>query len=171
MKKGLLIIALFTGVSAMAQHQIQNESANMVSGASDKIVQLAEAASTDLYNYSPEEGVRSFAGILQHVISANYFFAMKLGASLPDGVNMETIKEDYKTKEQLIPAVKQSVETILSAIKGVDDGAMGDKLEFPFPGKYTKMSAILIALSHGNEHLGQLIAYSRVNGLAPPWSK
>lgn len=155
----------------MAQQQVQNESANMLSQASDKIVQLAEAASTDLYSYSPEEGVKSFAGVLQHVISANYFFAMKLGASLPDGVNMETIEEDYKTKEQLIPAVKESLETISSAIKSVDDDALGDKLEFPFPGEYTKMSAILIALSHGNEHLGQLIAYSRVNGLAPPWSK
>lgn len=171
MKKGLLIIALFAGFSTMAQNQMQNESANMLSGASNKISQLAEAASADIYSYSPEDGVRSFAGVLQHVISANYFFAMKLGASLPDGVNMETIEQDYKTKEQLVPAVKQSVETIIAAIKGIEDGALGDKLEFPFPGEYTNMSAILIALSHGNEHLGQLIAYGRANGLAPPWSK
>ena len=32
--------------------------------------------------------------------------------------------------------------------------------------------AILIALAaHGNEHLGQLIAYARMNGVVPPWSK
>jgi uncharacterized damage-inducible protein DinB len=24
---------------------------------------------------------------------------------------------------------------------------------------------------HANEHMGQLIAYSRMNGVAPPWSK
>jgi len=171
MKKIFLIITLFASVSTMAQNQMQNESANMLSQASDKILQLAEAASADVYNYSPEEGVRSFAGVLQHVISANYFFAMKLGASLPDGVNMETIEQDYKTKEQLVPAVKQSTETILAAIKSIDDSDLGNKLEFPFPGEYTTMSAILIALSHGNEHLGQLIAYSRANGLSPPWSK
>jgi uncharacterized damage-inducible protein DinB len=24
---------------------------------------------------------------------------------------------------------------------------------------------------HANEHMGQLIAYARVNGIVPPWSK
>jgi hypothetical protein len=30
---------------------------------------------------------------------------------------------------------------------------------------------LLRALAHANEHLGQMIAYARVNGVAPPWSK
>lgn len=29
---------------------------------------------------------------------------------------------------------------------------------------------LLRALAHANEHLGQMIAYARVNGVAPPWS-
>jgi hypothetical protein len=24
---------------------------------------------------------------------------------------------------------------------------------------------------HANEHMGQLVAYARVNGVAPPWSE
>ena len=44
-------------------------------------------------------------------------------------------------------------------------------VRFPFPGEYTSMSAILIALAHSNEHLGQLIAYARMNKIAPPWSE
>ena len=30
---------------------------------------------------------------------------------------------------------------------------------------------LLRALAHANEHLGQMIAYARVNGVVPPWSK
>jgi hypothetical protein len=44
-------------------------------------------------------------------------------------------------------------------------------VEFPFPGEFTSMSAILISLGHTNEHLGQLIAYARMNGITPPWSQ
>ena len=30
---------------------------------------------------------------------------------------------------------------------------------------------LLRALAHANEHLGQMIAYARMNGIVPPWSK
>jgi hypothetical protein len=29
----------------------------------------------------------------------------------------------------------------------------------------------MITLSHYEEHLGQSIAYARMNGIVPPWSK
>ena len=58
-----------------------------------------------------------------------------------------------------------------AAIKNTTDASLPDKVEFPFPGEFTKMTASLIALSHANEHLGQLIAYARTNGVVPPWSQ
>lgn len=134
-------------------------------------MQLAEAVPADKYDWSPEEGVRSFSGVFYHVISANYFFATKLGATLPDGVNMETLEQDLKTKGDITPALKQSADLITEAVKNVNDDALAAKVEFPFPGDYTTTTAVLIALSHCNEHLGQLIAYSRMNDIAPPWSQ
>jgi uncharacterized damage-inducible protein DinB len=170
MKKILLICALFVSAPTFAQKQLQNESSGQLAFAAGKIVQLAEAIPEDKYDWTPQEGVRSVAGVLQHVISANYFFATKLGAQLPDGVNMETLEQDLKTKAQLTAAVKQSTDLIVEAIKGVNDSDLANKIEFPFPGDYTTTSAILIALSHCNEHLGQLIAYGRSNHITPPWS-
>ena len=170
MKKVLTIIALFVSASVFAQGQMQNESANMISAAAGKIIQLSEAMPSEKYNWSPEEGVRTFAGVLQHVISANYFFATKLGATLPSGVNMQTLEQDLTTKEDLTAAAKQSSDLLIASVKNVKDGVLGSKIEFPFPGEYTTMSAILIGLSHTNEHLGQMIAYARANSVAPPWS-
>jgi len=90
------------------------------------------------------------------------------GATLLDKIRIE---KDLKTKEEITAALKQSYEVIINAVKNTKDAALATKVEFPFPGEFTNMSSILIALSHSNEHLGQLIAYSRMNGITPPWSE
>lgn len=162
---------LFVSTMSFAQNQVQTETTNMISFAAGRIMQLAEAIPEDKYDWSPAEGVRSVSGVLHHVISANYFFGTKMGGSLPSGVNMETLEQDLKTKADLAAALKQSSDFIVSSIKNVNDDDMGNKVEFPFPGEYTVMTAILIAQSHCNEHLGQLIAYGRMNGITPPWSQ
>jgi hypothetical protein len=39
-------------------------------------------------------------------------------------------------------------------------------------GKPTTSRAVLVmVLSHLHEHLGQSIAYARMNGVVPPWSR
>lgn len=171
MKRLLFICALFVSASTFAQNQVQTETTNQISYAAGHIMQLAEAIPEDKYDWSPGEGVRSVSGVLYHVISANYFFGTKLGGTLPSGVNMETLEQDLKTKADLTAALKQSSDFIVATIKNVDDSAMPNKVEFPFPGEYTTMTAILIAQGHCNEHLGQLIAYGRMNGITPPWSQ
>jgi hypothetical protein len=35
----------------------------------------------------------------------------------------------------------------------------------------SKRAVLLMALGHYQEHLGQSIAYARMNGVVPPWSK
>jgi len=171
MKQLLIIFALFASASTFAQNQVQTETTNMISFAAGRIMQLADAIPEDKYDWSPGDGVRSVAGVLHHVISTNYFFGTKLGGSLPAGVNMETLEQDLKTKADLSTALKQSTEFIVSTIKNVSSETMSNKVEFPFPGEYTVMTAILIAQSHCDEHLGQLIAYGRMNGIKPPWSQ
>jgi uncharacterized damage-inducible protein DinB len=34
----------------------------------------------------------------------------------------------------------------------------------------TKRGALLLLVTHAHEHLGQSIAYARVNGITPPWT-
>jgi hypothetical protein len=33
------------------------------------------------------------------------------------------------------------------------------------------MTIVLLSLDHTSEHLGQLIAYARMNGVTPPWNE
>lgn len=170
MKKILTILILLISFEAYCQGQFQKETSGSLSFVSGQVMQLAQAVPGDKYAYTPQAGVRSFAEVCAHIISANYFFASKLGAKIPDGVKMETLEKDLKTKEAISTELKRSYEVVTAAIKNTKDAALGTKVEFPFPGEYTGMSAILIVLGHSNEHLGQMIAYARMNGITPPWS-
>lgn len=171
MKNLFVLAGLIISISAFGQGQLQKEASGSLAFASDHIMQLAQAIPAEKYSWAPQDGVRSVRTVLTHVISANYFFATKLGAKLPEGVKMESLELDLQKKEDIAAALKQSCALIVDAVKNAKDADMATKVEYPFPGEYTNMSSILIALSHANEHLGQLIAYSRTNGIKPPWSE
>jgi len=171
MKHFITIFALLFSLHCFGQGQFQKESVGSLTFVSGHVMKLADAIPADKYSYTPQQGVRSVAEVCAHIVSANYFFASKLGAKIPADVKMETIEKDLKTKEVLTKELKRSYDIILDAIKNTQDASLAKKVEFPFPGEYTSMTAILIALGHSNEHLGQLIAYARMNGITPPWSE
>jgi hypothetical protein len=46
----------------------------------------------------------------------------------------------------------------------------GDVMVDFFGSKITKRALLLAIAEHAGEHLGQSIAYARMNGVVPPWS-
>jgi uncharacterized damage-inducible protein DinB len=171
MKYKLTAFALFIAMQSFCQSQFQKESAGSLTFASGQVMQLAKAIPADKFSYTPQAGVRSVAQVCAHIISANYWFASKLGAKIPADVKMESIEMDLKTKDVIEKELKRSYDIMIEAIRNTKDNTLANTVEFPFPGEYTSMSAILISLAHSNEHLGQLIAYARMNGITPPWSE
>jgi len=171
MKKLFTLIMMIVALQAFSQGQFQKETAGSMAYASGQVMQLANAIPADKYNWSPQEKVRSVAGVCAHIVSANYMFASKLGAKIPDGVNIESMEMTLKSKDAIAAELKRSSELVIAAIKNLPDASLANKVVFPFPGDFTTMTASLIALSHCNEHLGQLIAYARMNKITPPWSE
>ena len=171
MKTTLSFAALLLAFFSFGQGQFQKEAAGNLEHASGQIMMLAEAIPESDYQWTPQEGVRSVKEVLIHTISANYFFSTKFGGAIPESVNLKTLETDLKSKEQIIEALTQSSNVLIAAVRKTKDKSLTEKVEFPFPGEYTQMTAILIALSHNHEHMGQLIAYARSNEITPPWSK
>jgi uncharacterized damage-inducible protein DinB len=171
MKYLFTLLVLTLSFQAFCQGQLQKESTNSLTFVSGHVMQLAKAIPAEKYSFAPQQGVRSIADVCAHIISANYFFASKLGAKIPADVKMETIEKDLKAKDAIEKELKRSYDLLIESIKNTKDASLSAKVEFPFPGEYTGMSAILISLGHSNEHLGQLIAYARMNGIKPPWSE
>src|SRR5688572_4355176 len=127
--KNLLIIAVTAlSLQAFGQGQFQKETAGNLSYLSGQITMLAAAIPADKYSWTPEAGVRSVAEVMAHIVSANYFFASKLGGKIPEGVKMETLEKDLKTKEALAAELKRSYETIITAIKNTSDAALAQKV-------------------------------------------
>jgi len=168
----IIMIGLMAVTSSMAQDSnFQNDFAGTLQYNVSQIQSLAEAIPEDLYGWSPEEGVRSVQSAILHVVSANYFFGMLMGAAPAEGIDPMSLEQTVKGKENIIEALKNSVAYIAEAGKAVSNENLEDMVDFPDGNQYSKRMVMLIAISHSGEHKGQLIAYARMNKIAPPWSQ
>ncbi len=170
MKKILFSLLMGVLVTATAQTQFQQEVVGYMSFSKGRIAQLAQAMPDEKFDWSPADGVRSFSAIIGHAVTANYFLASKIGGVIPEGVNPMTIEKEITTREALLKALDESHQFAVDAIMALKEEEFGDKVEMPFPGDYTKMGVVNIIMNHGSEHMGQMIAYCRSNGVTPPWS-
>lgn len=136
-----------------------------------RIVQLAEAIPADKYDWRPDEGVRSVGESLLHLASVNFLIPMLAGHTPAENVDPMTLETSVTGKADIIATVKASYAYANEGVKGISKKQLGDKVEFPFPGEYNKTNALMVLTGHCEEHLGQLIAYARMNGITPPWSE
>ena len=132
-------------------------------GASAKIVSLAEAIPEDHFDWSPTEGIRSVVEVLNHISDANFGIAAMLGH-----------ESDYEasatdTKEGALERLAASQDHIRELLNSLAEADLTTSVEV-FGMSMNHFGALGIVAGHTHEHLGQLIAYARSNGIAPPWS-
>lgn len=143
---------------------------NVYQTTSDKAVQLAGAIPSETYDWRPAEGVRSVREAILHLASGNYFFGSMMGMETPENVDPRSLEQSGMNKDEAINALKESVTYIKNGIQNISAGDFDTKIDF-FGNEITKRQAMFILGDHAAEHLGQLIAYARSNGIAPPWSR
>lgn len=74
------------------------------------------------------------------------------------------------TKAQVLEKLTDAFKAARGALEGARAAALTREVDFF--GTATTQRAILATLdTHIAEHLGQAIAYARMNGIVPPWSK
>ena len=169
--KKLIALTLIGLVALSAQAQdniVQNSIKGMLTFNQGQVVSLAETFTEEQYDWRPSEEVRSVGESILHIAGANYYLASKLGFPPPADVDMMNIKK-IKGKDEILAALKKSNEFILEKITMVESDKFGEEVDFGF-GKFNRLSGLLIVMEHNGEHKGQLIAYARTNGVAPPWS-
>jgi uncharacterized damage-inducible protein DinB len=134
-----------------------------------RFTQLAEAIPADKYTWRPGPGVRSVAEVLLHVAAANQGLPNFAGIKPPAGFAMQGYEQSTTDKAKVIAELKKSFAHIQSAGSQMKD-ADADKPVKVFGMDMTGRSFSFFMARHLGEHLGQLIAYARVNGVVPPWS-
>ena len=135
-----------------------------------RVLSLAEAVPADKYSWRPQEGVMSVEEVYTHIARYNfYYLENSLGIPAPDDVNMEDI-ESITGKENVVAILKRSIKHVQETFKEMPVSKLQEKTELY--GNTVNGQAVLMQLvTHKSEHVGQSIAYARMNGIVPPWSE
>jgi uncharacterized damage-inducible protein DinB len=134
-----------------------------------KFIALAEAMPAEKFAWSPGPGVMSVAKVYAHVAHYNYRYpSQNMGVALPAGVALDTL-EAVAAKAQVLALLRQSSDYVRTAVKQMPESQLAASTRLY--GRDVQRWAVLFQLlAHMNEHLGQSIAYARMNGIVPPWS-
>ena len=135
--------------------------------AQQKLVALAEAIPQEKYSWRPGEGVRSVSEVYMHVASANYFIPQAVGVNPPSGLEKDL--EKITQKARVVDTLKQSFAHLRQALLTVSDTDL-DKSAKLFGNNTSVRNVFLTLVTHAHEHLGQAIAYARMNNITPPWT-
>ena len=139
-----------------------------------KIVSLAEAFAADKYSWRPVGGGRSVSEVLMHVASEHYVdLPASVGAKPPADLNLGTDGGEILGNLAKVTDKAEVIRHLKAAFayqKSVLDAA--DLSSGRTFGKRNTISYLFTAfVADQHEHLGQLIAYARMNRVVPPWSK
>jgi uncharacterized damage-inducible protein DinB len=132
----------------------------------EKIMHLAESMPAEKYGWRPGPDVRSTSEVFMHVVGGNYFLATFLGVD-PPKMNGD-IEKKITRKADVIAELNRSFEHLRNAVNATSDL---DKPVKMFGTQTTQRGVLITMLSHLHEHLGQSVAYARMNGVVPPWSR
>jgi uncharacterized damage-inducible protein DinB len=143
----------------------------------DKVVGLAEAFPAEKYSWRPGAGVRSVSEVLMHIASEHYgYLPMSLGKQPPADLKMGTGREFFSNiekvtdKAKVIEHLKAAFVYQRTVLMGADS-ILNKGTVKAFGQEYSVAGFFNLDIADQHEHLGQLIAYARVNGIVPPWSK
>jgi uncharacterized damage-inducible protein DinB len=140
------------------------------------VMALAKAVPEEKYGWTPAAGVRSFRQVFLHIAYGNQLL-LTIATNSPSGETLQKLMDEQSkneaapvTKDQVLETLTQSFTAVHRAI----DRARAQTLTrtVDFFGTPTTTNGVLIDLeTHMAEHLGQAIAYARMNGIVPPWSQ
>ena len=140
----------------------------------DKFISLAEAFPEELWDWTPMEGVRSVRDVMVLIVTEGHVFPGMWGADPPvgaaSGFGAETARVAAMSKADVIREMERSFDYMIDAFESMTEADLvADASWF---GQATNGTGIVgHSVVDMHEHLGQSIAYARMNQIVPPWSR
>jgi uncharacterized damage-inducible protein DinB len=166
----LLMFAIARTCSGqIAPEEVRNDLLNHFNASARKVLTLSEAIPVDLYDWAPGEGVMSVASVYAHIAAYNYkYLNENLGVAPPVDIDYDKM-EELTNKSDIVAALAASVAHARMAMRALSNESL--VAESTLYGREVAGWGVLVQLvSHLNEHVGQSVAYARMNGVVPPWS-
>jgi uncharacterized damage-inducible protein DinB len=136
---------------------------------SQQLIALAEATPADKFAWRPAPEVRSTSEVYMHIVMANFYLLSVTGPKMPADLK-EGMDKTVTSKPDVINWLKRSLDAVKEAHITETPKDLERKVHI-FDRDATVDGMYLRIIVHANEHMGQLVAYARMTGVAPPWSK
>jgi uncharacterized damage-inducible protein DinB len=150
-------------------YDMKAQAALDLDGVNKKVISLAQALPQDKFNWRPTPDSRSFAEVFLHVSGERYFILGLMGAVPPAGFDGKTYEKSTTDKAKIVDELNKSGEYTQKTIQGMANADYAKLLPKLGP-QANEGDVIYILVADAHEHLGQLVAYARVNGIVPPWT-
>ena len=183
MRRTLALAVLLASLSALpayaqAPTTLTGDLLKDISEVEEKLVGLANALTDEQWKYRPAEGVRSVHEVLMHVAADNYFIPAAMGVPAPaatritatDYSAVQAFEQQKPDRAATVAELRASFAHVKKALASVPEARMGESLKV-FGQDFTVRGFMVLTATHLHEHLGQMIAYARVNAVKPPWSR
>ena len=135
-----------------------------------QLMDLAEATPTDKFAWRPSPGVRSTSEVYMHIAVANLYYVSVVGKQIMPAEIKPGFEKSITAKADVISWLKRSLDAARDARAKETPKELERRVEF-FQRSTTADAVYLRLIIHCNEHMGQLVAYARMTGVTPPWSK
>jgi uncharacterized damage-inducible protein DinB len=137
---------------------------------SNQLIALAEATPEKNFAWRPAPGVRSTSEVYMHIAQANFFLLGATGPKMPKEMESNDVEKTITSKAEVIKWLKLSLEAVKQAHTTETPAHLA--LHVKIDGRDSTVDDMYLRIIiHDNEHMGQLIAYARMTGVVPPWSK
>ena len=171
------ILTTVTASPAMAQGSASGMRAQYLSDfetMQTKFKELAGAMDADSYGWQPMDGVRTVSEVFMLIVAENYVVPSAWGATPPDGITpgfglFTELPATVTDKADVLAALDTSAAYLLDAVGSLSDAQMGETIQM-FGQEGVLQESLLLVVGDMHEHLGQAIAYARMNEVVPPWT-
>ncbi len=139
-----------------------------------KFVELADAMDADMYGWRPMDSVRTVSEVYMLIAAETYVMPSSWGAEPPEGmteVSFAMFGELAKVvdKTEVLDHLRKAFASCKQTVEAISDADMDKMIQF-FGAERSVGAAFYIMASDMHEHLGQAIAYARMNHVVPPWT-
>lgn len=153
-----------------AEMAYRDEVLRQLEASSRKMAMLSDAMPAETYDWSPGEGVYTVARVYAHIARYNYLYLHEnLDIPVPEGVDWQNL-ESLTDKAAVREALLASADHVRRSVSAMSEGDLSRTVTL-YGREVAGWVVLLQLVAHMNEHVGQAIAYARMNGVVPPWSR
>ena len=150
--------------------------------AARQLAAIAEAIPAERYDWRPDTDARSVSEVFVHVAAGTFLLLDHVGTPVPSELygsfppdrlerlsaivrKNDDMEKTVRDKPAVLALLTRSLESARSALVAAHNDELGRHLD-----ENTTVWRVYIRLvAHTHEHMGQMIAYLRTNGLRVPW--